>query len=91
MCSARAQQASPPAHKRLSPRPQRLHTWFNLIPVKELEKTRPDKILFLDSFVTVEERRDGIETRYTVLFEGKHEMTVVVEIGIIFVWYGDDL
>ena len=26
-----------------------------------------------------------------MLFEGKHEMTVVVEIGIIFVWYGDDL
>lgn len=91
MRSARSQQASPPAHKRLNPRPQRLHAWFNLIPVKELEKTRPDKILFLDSFVTVEERRDGIETRYTVLFEGKHEMTVVVEIGIIFVWYGDDL
>ena len=28
---------------------------------------------------------------YTVLFEGKHEMTVVVELGIIFVWYGEDL
>ena len=91
MRSARSQQASPPAHKRLNPRPQRLHAWFNLIPVKELEKTRPDKILFLDSFVTVEERRDGSETRYAVLFEGKHEMTVVVEVGIIFVWYGDDL
>jgi len=26
-----------------------------------------------------------------VLFEGRHEMTVVVEVGIIFVWYGDDL
>lgn len=80
-----------PAHKRSNPRPQRLHTWFNLIPVKEFEKDRPDRVLFLDSFVSVEERRDGSETPYTVLFEGEHEMTVHVALGIIFVWYGEDL
>jgi len=83
--------ATKPAHKRSNPRPQRLHTWFNLIPVKEFEDTRPDKILFLDSFVTVEARHDDGETPYVVLFEGKHEMCVIVEIGIIFVWYGEDL
>ncbi len=80
-----------PAHKRINPRPQRLRSWFNLIPVKELEQRAPEKILFLDSFVTVEERRDGDATSYRVLFEGKHEMSVVVYIGILFVWYGEDL
>ncbi len=80
-----------PHHKHTNPRPQRLHSWFNLIPVNELENNKPDKILFLDSFVTIEEQRDGTESAYTVLFEGKHEMTVVVEIGILFVWYGKDL
>ena len=80
-----------PHHKRTNPRPQRLHSWFNLIPVNEFENNKPDKILFLDSFVTIEEQRDGSESAYTVLFEGKHEMTVVVEIGILFVWYGKDL
>ena len=80
-----------PDHGRINPRPQRLHTWFNLIPVKELEDTRPDEVLFLDSFVTIQRRPDDGGPSYTVLFEGKHEMTVVVQIGIIFVWYGDDL
>jgi len=83
--------ATKPAHKRVNPRPQRLHTWFNLIPVKEFEDARPERILFLDSFATVQTRVSNGETEYTVLFEGVHEMTVVVEIGIIFVWYGDDL
>jgi nitrite reductase/ring-hydroxylating ferredoxin subunit len=85
--------ASPqkPVHKQSNPRPQRLHTWFNLIPVKEFEDKKPDRVLFLDSFVTVEPRPGGGEAPYRVLFEGKHEMCVVVELGIIFVWYGDDL
>ena len=90
MCSV-ALQRQVPAHKRVNPRPQRLHTWFNLIPVAEFEKTRPDEILFLDTFVTVQVRDDGDEPRYVVRFEDKHEMTVVVKVGVIFVWYGDDL
>jgi len=36
-------------------------------------------------------REDGDEPRYVVRFEGKHEMTVVVRLGVIFVWYGEDL
>ena len=80
-----------PAHKRVNPRPQRLRTWFNLIPVAELEKTRPKTIPFLDRFVTVEIRSGGGEPRYSVRFEGNHEMTVVVRHGVIFVWYGDEL
>jgi phenylpropionate dioxygenase-like ring-hydroxylating dioxygenase large terminal subunit len=83
--------AAQPAHRRANPRPQRLHTWFNLIPVKEFEDTRPDEVLFLDSFVTIQGRPDDGGPPYTVLFEGKREMTVVVELGIIFVWYGEDL
>jgi nitrite reductase/ring-hydroxylating ferredoxin subunit len=90
MCSV-ALQRQVPAHKRVNPRPQRLHTWLNLIPVEEFEKTRPGKILFLDTFVTVQVREDGDEPRYVVRFEGKLEMTVVVQVGVIFVWYGDDL
>jgi nitrite reductase/ring-hydroxylating ferredoxin subunit len=80
-----------PLHKQTNPRPQRLHTWFNLIPVKEFEDKKPDRLLFLDSFVTIEPRSDDGEAPYKVLFEGQHEMCVVVEVGIIFVWYGDDL
>jgi nitrite reductase/ring-hydroxylating ferredoxin subunit len=90
MCSV-ALQRQVPAHKRVNPRPQRLHTWFNLIPVAEFEKTRPDEILFLDTFVTVQVQDDRDEPRYVVRFEDKHEMTVVVKVGVIFVWYGDDL
>jgi nitrite reductase/ring-hydroxylating ferredoxin subunit len=70
-----------------SARPQRLHTWFNLIPVAEYEEKAPEQLLFLDSFVVV--AADGDD--YKVLFEGRHEMTVVVHIGIIFVWYGEHL
>ncbi len=70
-----------------SSRPQRLHTWFNLIPVDEFERTRPARVLFLDSFVTVSPA-DGA---YRVLFEGRDEMTAVVHIGVIFVWYGEHL
>jgi hypothetical protein len=80
-----------PAHKRKNPRPQRLCTWFNLIPVKEFEDTTPAKILFLDSFVTVARRHDAGKPPYSVWFEGKYEMCVVVELGIIFVWHGEDL
>lgn len=80
-------EAHKPAHKRVNPRPQRLHTWLNLIPVREFEETRPVEVLFLDSFVTIE--NEGAS--YRVLFEGEREMTVVVELGVIFVWYGDDL
>lgn len=83
--------AAKPAHKRVNPRPQRLHTWFNLMPVKELEETSPERILFLDSYVTLERRVNDAQTEYVVLYEGTHEMTVVVQIGIIFVWYGDNL
>ncbi|MCH9668395.1 MAG: Rieske 2Fe-2S domain-containing protein [Actinomycetia bacterium] len=75
----------------VNPRPQRLHTWFNLIPVAEYEKTRRPRILFLDTFVTVESRVVNGETQYEVFFEGEHPMTVVVEIGVLFVWYGEDL
>lgn len=78
-----------PAHKRIIPRPQRIHTWFNLIPVQEFEDTRPERIAFLDSFVTVERGTEPDD--YAVLFEGERRMTVVVEIGVIFVWYGEDL
>jgi nitrite reductase/ring-hydroxylating ferredoxin subunit len=80
-----------PAHKRLNPRPQRLHSWFNLVPIAEYEAERPARILFLDTFVTIERKDVAGETRYRVLFEGQREMTSVVEIGILFVWYGDDL
>jgi nitrite reductase/ring-hydroxylating ferredoxin subunit len=80
-----------PAHKRVNPRPQRLHTWFNLIPVAEFEKTRPQEILFLDTFVTVEVRDGDSGPKYVVRFEGEREMRVVVAVGVIFVWYGDDL
>lgn len=73
--------------ERASSRPQRLHTWLNLIPLAEYERERPDRILFLDTFVTVDSARDT----YRVLFEGRQEMTVVVYIGVIFVWYGADL
>lgn len=90
MCSV-ALQRQVPAHKRDNPRPQRLHTWFNLIPVAEFEKTRPDKISFLDTFVTLHVRAGDDKPRYIVRFEGKHEMTVVVMVGVIFVWYGDNL
>lgn len=88
MRSAAAQRQTP-AYKRINPRPQRLHTWFNLIPVAELERTQSEKIPFLDSFVTVD-ARDEREARYVVRFEGQREMTVVVRHGIVFVWYGDD-
>jgi nitrite reductase/ring-hydroxylating ferredoxin subunit len=71
-------------------RPQRLHTWFNLIPVDEYERNRPREVLFLDTFVTIE-KTTGENAAYRVLFEGEREMTVVVAIGIIFVWYGSDL
>ncbi|MFZ0831552.1 MAG: hypothetical protein WAM92_00430, partial [Mycobacterium sp.] len=80
-----------PAHKRVNPRPQRLHTWFTLIPVAEYEKRRPSPILFLDTFVTVESKVVGNDTKYEVFFEGEHSMTVVVEFGVLFVWYGEDL
>lgn len=70
-----------------SPRPQRLHTWLNLIPVSEYEKNQPQQILFLDTFVTISKDKDT----YRVLFEGDGEMTVVVHVGVIFVWYGEDL
>ena len=80
-----------PAHKRRNPRPQRLHTWFNLIPVDEAEQQRPDRVLFLDSFVTLERQERGSEVHYVVRFEGLQEMTVVVDVGVIFVWYGEDL
>ncbi|MCG8672956.1 MAG: Rieske 2Fe-2S domain-containing protein [Pseudomonadales bacterium] len=72
-------------------RPQRLHTWFNLIPVDEYEKNRPKKILFLDSFATVVKQSNSEEVPYKAFFEGDKEMSVVVRHGIIFVWYGDDL
>lgn len=84
-------ESTKPAHKRHNPRPQRLHTWFNLIPVEELRRTRPKRVLFLDTFVTVEERQDGGEAQFVVRFEGEHAMTVVVQLGIVFVWYGEDL
>lgn len=80
-----------PAHKRINPRPQRMHSWFNLIPVAELQARRSQRVLFLDTFVTIEELRDGTESSYRVLFEGKQEMCVVEQIGILFVWYGDEL
>ena len=83
--------AAKPAHKRHNPRPQRLHTWFNLIPVEELRRTQPERIAFLDTFVTVETRQSGSETAYTVLFEGVQQMTAVVQVGVIFVWYGENL
>ena len=82
---------SKPAHKRVNPRPQRLHSWFNLIPIAEYEKCRNPRILFLDTFVTVESTVADGETTYEVLFEGKQPMAVVVEIGVLFVWYGDEL
>ncbi len=76
----------------INPRPQRLHTWFNLIPVEKYEDTSPHEIIFLDTFVTVDPKSDGTgETSYRVLFEGKQEMCVVVQYGLIFVWYGEDL
>ena len=79
-----------PAHKRVNPRPQRLHTWFNLIPVAEYEKRgRPERILFLDTFVTITPKTS--DSQYDVLFEGEHPMTAVVEFGVIFVWYGEHL
>lgn len=71
-------------------RPQRLHTWMTLIPIAEYERDRPREILFLDTFVTVEPTGDP-ETPYRVLFGGRAEMTVVVQLGLIFVWYGSEL
>ncbi len=71
-------------------RPQRLHTWMNLIPIDEFEKERPEHILFLDTFATVKKTSNTAKP-YTVLFEGKHEMVYELKHGIIFVWYGDDL
>ena len=38
--------------QRINPRPQRLHTWLTLIPVREFEDTRPDTVEFLDSPAT---------------------------------------
>ena len=73
-----------------SRRPQRLHTWMSLIPVREYELTRPPEVLFLDTFVTVE-RTPAEGASYLVRFEGDVPMTTVVEFGMIFVWYGDDL
>jgi len=76
----------------VNPRPQRLNTWFNLIPVKKVEDTKPREIVFLDSFVTIEPKTDGTDGKsYTVRFEGQREMCVVVKYGVIFVWYGEDL
>ncbi|QUR65821.1 Rieske 2Fe-2S domain-containing protein [Mycobacterium spongiae] len=83
--------AAKPGCKRVNPRPQRLNTWFTLIPVAEYEKKRPSRIPFLDTFVTVEPIGADGETPYAVFFEGKLPMTAVVEIGVLFVWYGDDL
>lgn len=80
-----------PAHKRVNPRPQRLHTWFNLMPVAEYEKSRPARILFLDTFVTIESKVVDGDTKYEVFFEGEHLMTAVVEYDVVFVWYGENL
>ncbi len=82
------------SRQRIDARPQRLNTWFNLIPVKKFEDTQPAKVPFLDSFVTIESRKatDGTnENSHSVFFEGQHEMSAVVKYGVIFVWYGDDL
>ena len=78
--SARPLSLRKPAHKRLNPRPQRLHSWFNLVPIAEYEAVRPARILFLDTFVTIERKDVAGETRYRVFFEGQREMTSVVEI-----------
>ncbi|MFT4519681.1 MAG: nitrite reductase/ring-hydroxylating ferredoxin subunit [Halioglobus sp.] len=72
-------------------RPQRLHTWFHLIPVEEFEKKRPQQILFLDTFATVVRNDADTGNPYTVLFEGVAQMTHVLYLGLIFVWYGEDL
>ena len=65
-------------------RPQRLHTWMNLIPVDEYEKQRPQQILFLDTFATVKKTNNASKP-YIVLFEGKHEMVSIVFLhNIIF-------
>lgn len=72
-------------------RPQRLHSWFNLIPVDELEKTRPQRILFMDSFVTVHMSAAGGQESCSIYFEDRELMTHVVHIGLVFVWFGADL
>lgn len=72
-------------------RPQRLHTWLNLIPVDEYEQKKPSRILFLDSYAIVRKEPYNTEKPYRVFFEGDKEMTVEVQYGVIFVWYGDDL
>jgi phenylpropionate dioxygenase-like ring-hydroxylating dioxygenase large terminal subunit len=72
-------------------RPQRLHTWFNLIPVDEFEKKRPQKVLFLDTYVIVTKNIEDPNDPYIVLFEGEKVMTHVLYLGLIFVWYGENL
>jgi len=81
---------TPETSTRTSARPQRLHTWLNLIPAAEYERDRPKQVLFLDTFVTIEPTGDATRP-YRVRFEGDQEMVVVVEFGVIFVWYGNDL
>jgi nitrite reductase/ring-hydroxylating ferredoxin subunit len=76
---------------RVSTRPQRLHTWFNLIPVAEFDEARPERVSFLDSWVTIRELEAGERRDFEVLFEGRQPMCVVVRFGIVFVWYGSDL
>ena len=72
----------------MSVRPQRMCTWFTLIPVEEFENDKPEQVLFLDTFVTVKRKA---EDDYEVLFEGKEPMLAKVYVGLIMVWYGDDL
>ena len=79
-----------PTQPATSRRPQRLHTWFTLIPVRQYEADLPRQVLFLDTFVTIEATTDEL-TPYVVRFEGGTEMSVVVRFGVIFVWYGNDL
>lgn len=79
--------SSKPAQKRVNPRPQRLHSWFTLIPVQQFERQRPARVPFLDAFTKIERVADG----YRVLFEGKAEMSVIIRHGLIFVWYGENL
>lgn len=80
-----------PPRQYLDARPQRLCTWFNLIPVKKFKGLKTKEVPFLDSFVVIEPKGGADEDAYSVYFEGTQEMSVVVDYGVIFVWYGEDL
>jgi phenylpropionate dioxygenase-like ring-hydroxylating dioxygenase large terminal subunit len=69
-------------------RPQKHNSWFNVIPVKEFNKSNLKEFPFLDSFVTIKAYGNN---SFKVLYEGSQHLLVELHFGFICVWFGDNL